>query len=795
EPPFYPPVTVDNPQRRKVSFVSVDEIVKSYARRIAEEKVDDILHSPEAQMNSGNSGWRSIMNNITAPFRHPVRFGQKMWVRMASQGYQYKFYREILDEINNNQNLMQEFETSWRMGRVTRTLDANERRDNHYETLEKIISEYSNGVAEEEERGNDINNIEVNNELNSLLNRYYLENWDRPRFEDEQKRMINGLRERGLISHLDFLGQSGRAQSEVEDGIMYASNLYQIAQEYRSDIETKINQIAGGNELDEEQKKKIEEHICSTIQLDISLGAKWGDLNNRRPQGTFNNLERIVSTMQRTPILGRILSNPGTIAIISSVGLNYIRRGLSKSLLTAGVIGAGIATGPMAIALSAGVLAGVYGYGRRSMELKKDRAMHQRQRSLGKEYGDYRRGRMEEFQYDDIPSTEELMNQLNAIENLGDFDVLPQEQKQDLASMFARFKLELARTREYRVEGGENRTVDLISVPKGEGDEYGTNIISKTDLKIALYNYLRRNNLIETQRSALGGNDEFNNLFNEEVRRLDDNINNADRNFDSFRQRQALMFGAISGISGIILGRASQRIVGKIGEWTGDLSGNHPGNVPLNSPMGNAGNLNNINNPIDNMGVAGATGAVIEKMVPKNFDNSKDFFKALYENYDPNQRISYKGFFHQGSAPDPGIRALPETIQNLAHNLKLHSNSTELMMDYKQDSNGHVIVSAQRMLGKTLKGFSQDQKEEFTALLKAGKIKLALSLDNDPSVNGSQFNPIIIPMREDGQVEIPEKVAKVFFGFDNNGKVLQGAGKHSGLHSLIYDTGLKREKD
>jgi len=117
-----------------------------------------------------------------------------------------------------------------------------------------------------------------------------------------------------------------------------------------------------------------------------------------------------------------------------------------------------------------------------------------------------------------VMSTKELMDQLNAIKNLGDFSVLSQDQKRELASMFARFKVELFMARKYLMSKEKNHIFDLMVVSKEEGDD----IISKNDLKIALYDYLRESNLIGTERSCLGENDEFDNLFDDEAKRLYD---------------------------------------------------------------------------------------------------------------------------------------------------------------------------------------------------------------------------------------------------------------------------------
>lgn len=892
--------------RKTVNVASADEIAKSYAWRLAEEKVREMLHEPEREMTSG-SGMKSLLNNITASFRHPVRFAKKAYLRAAEQGYLYKFYREALEEITNNQNLMLEIETSYAMGRPVQINDPNLKREHHYEILDKVIEQYSNNIAELEEQGNGLFDQRANSAFQDLLSRHYLEGWDRQRFEQEQRGVINGLKDQGVITDQDFVGASGRSISEVQDGRMYASNLFQIAEEYRSHIESKINEISADRSLSPEQKKQIENHVRSTIKLNINLGAKLSDLHNKRPADTMSVIERRIAQLQRMPIIGKIASNPGTAAVIGALGGSFLGRGAVRGSAALGLTAAGVVAGAWIPVLSAGAAAGVYGAVRRNLELKKDRGMHQRQRILGNETSGYRRNRMDRFEYN-VRSAGDMLQQLETIRNTGSFQQLNDGQKRELAEMFARFKVELQRDYDYRTNGGENRTVDLISATnKEEGEKYGTNLISKTDLKRELYQYLRQNGLIESERSSLGNNNEFNDLFNGEVLSLDQNIDQMDRQFDSYRKRSAATMGAIAGFSGALGTIAGQEITNWFREGSAytaidslkDVFGSKGKINQIDSSLIFGGTGTRLNQGLNRIKVNGqtmeiflnsdgktidvaqshlpkdwkinssGTGIIHEtidgyksdhmagkslfigdqeissapgakevvvggekiqvfvdqngkidptqtsKLLPKGWrlsQNQSSLFHEIegaangktYEKfsefakdlgYDNTQRVSYQGFKFQGTAPDKGVRAMPEVIANLKNNLKLHSNSTELMLQYRQDSNGDVIVDTSKILGKALRGGPNDSVESLKELLRQGKVSMALALDNNSAQDGSQFNPILLKMQEDGTIRIPKNLAEVFYGFDEKGKLLKNPGDHPGLHSLVFDTGMRRQRD
>jgi hypothetical protein len=780
--PPIPPIPPVPPiqEKKRLNIINIDEIAKSYAWRMAEEKLRELLHKPEEDMQS-NSRMKSLFNALSAPFRHPIEFAKKAWVRMAEDRYRQKFFEEAKAEIEKNQTLLFQIQADFRLGKSVQAIDPKAKEQLNYEILNKVLEEYSKGIVEQEERGNKVENPEVNNAFQNLIARHIMEGWDRAKFEQEQRILINSLKERGLINNQDFLGiGSKRSTKEVQEGLMYATNIFEVAEDYKKHIDKKIEEICKEKNLTPEQKKMVEEHVRSTLKLDISLGAKFSDIHNKRPEGTLGWADKFVSGLQRVPILGRIASNPGSAALVFGVAGTMLGRTASRVMLGAGLGAAGLVTGAWIPIAGASLSAGLYTAIRKRGERKKDRAMHQREKALGKEYGDsnYRREEMESFQYD-IKSTTELQNQLENIKKTGEFGKLPREQKLELASVLARFKTELLRAKEYR-EGGKNRTVDLISAAdREEGEKYGTSFISKTKLKDSLYEYLRENNLIGGDNHALLQNEEFNKLFYLESQRLYQNIEEQDKKYESDIKKKMIRWGVAAGTVAGVFGTGLQQF----GGWYSQRAGGGSKYTAWDSLK----DFFHSNKKIDETVLVDA-GIISRK---EHFSNFDDYAKAIGMNN--NQRVSYGVFDYQGSAPDKGTRALPEVFENIRNNAKLNANLTEKALSYKLGANGEVLVDYSKIVGKPLKGPLGEAGREIQKAIAEGRAYFLLSADNNPSPDGSQFHPImqkLLPNSEK-QLRIPDNL-KAFFGFDESGHLLKGAGAHPGLHTLVIDTGGRR---
>lgn len=853
--PAIPAMSKKEVFKRDARVVSVDENVRRMARRQVDDRMEELLHAPEEGMAS-NSRFRSILNNLSAPFRHPIRFGQKIWVRALERGYRNKFYEEALEQITQNQNLMVELERNHRLNRRTGVVDANVKREENFAFLDKVMEEYSNNAVEMEERGERITDPRLDAKTkrffySCLMASHRNGPMTRELFERKQRALMNGLKASNLITNADFLGRGNvrsgmRNEEEVAGGMMYSSNLYEIFQDYQKHIGGSLNEIGiesekRGEILSAEQKEQLKEHVNGTLALDVELGAKLTDVFNRRPEGNLTWSDRAIDWLQNSnmPILRRIAANPGAAALLGAVGGNLASRGALRLGLVAGT--AGLVTGAWLPILTGAISAGVFGAMRRNKELKYDRAMHQRQRTEGREYSDrFRRGRMDEFQYD-IKSTKELDDELEGIikataDSGGHYRNIPDDQKELLASMFARYKLELSQEQQRRA-GMSDSTFDLIQAANPEeGERNNTHYLSKTDLKIKLYKYLGQNGLIDDLQKRPTDR-EFEQLFNTQSCALLDNIRQADRAFADYRVRSAATTGAVAGLSGAVGVFAGQALWNELipGDrytaldsardfFRGDGSKKIEEFLPAIALGGQR--LQPGLHEVDFHGekfqlfVDPKTGTTIDPAqshLPTGwrFENGKNGLSLIHEmttktgggtipaknwnefveknGLDNRQRVSYKDFKYQGTAPDKGVRALPETVANFLNNLKLKANSTELMMRFVPDKsgNGDILVDASRMLKETLKGAAGEKGNIMeTMIKKGGKFFLALSESN----NASQHNPILIPMDENGIMRVPANLAKTFFEFDNAGKLIEKNPGH-GMKSFLFDTGMRRDND
>jgi hypothetical protein len=824
-------------EAKKVRIVNIDEIVRGYAMRLADEKVRQLLHAPEEGMRS-NSLTKSVLNNIYAVFRHPVQTAKKSWLRVAENAYRQKFYIETLRAITENQNLMLEIEAGYRHGRPISIDDPNMKRDLNFELLDKVIFEYSQNVAELEEKGNQVNDPGVQAAFQDLVYRHATEGWSRQEFENEQRNLINDLKGRGLISNEDFLGTGTRRNaSEVASGMMYASNLFKIAEDYKTHVDQEVAKVAKEKNLSPEQAKGLAEHVRSTLKLDVELGAKFSDLHNKRPAGTLHNMERFVNWAQTAPIIRRIASNPGSIAFASALIADQGAKGLARRAAKGATYVAGAATGVLLPIFAAAGMGGVFGYFRRSRDMKHDRAMHQNQRILGKEYQDHRRNQMERYQYDIRPA-DELQQEFDAIKSTPDYNALNDDQRSQLTGMYARFKVEYERDLEYRTMGGQNRTVDLISVNREDGGKYGTNYMAKTDLKAELYQYLRANHLIPPDRTGLPGgvagalsNADFNRRVMDHFNRLNQNIEENDRQFESYRRRSSAKMGILASVGAGLSAAGVQELSkwwtqGKGYTALDHLRGNRPeigasGKLGVDTLIDDqrlAMGHNRIKLRGETFDLVMKTGSVIDEensVLPKGWSlrnnalvhripgiggtevidagNFKEWAKSLTgQNM---ERISYAKHLYAETPPEKGVRTLRETFANLFHNKKLNANLTELMMQYDQDDKGRVIMDASKMFGQTLKASAAEEGFKLEEALASGKkVYLTFSLDN-VAENGTQFTPIKLEVGQDGKVVIPENLKNIFFGLDADGNLMQGPRHHFGLHTLVIDTGETRPED
>lgn len=802
---------------RKINVISVDRIVRSYAQRMSQEEVSRLINAHQEGMSTGSIPKR-LWNTFSAPFRRPEEFVKKSVVRAAEDGYRQAFELSIIERITENQNLMMEIEGSWRLSRPLQVTEGS--RDVNYEILNEIISEHTANVQERTEVGEAISNPIVNARFQELITRYCLSN-DMPKehFEIILRDEVALMKEEGLISDESFLGSERAAHGERHEGFMYASNLFAVAEEYKDMVDARIDEIKKENNLRPEQEEAVRAHVQSTLELDIQLGSKMADLHNKQPLGRLNFIERGISFMQTNPILRKIPVNPGTLAIVGSFLGNVATRGVGGHVLRTGAgaaIGATVMAGALAPILGAALVGGTYAYFRRGKEVKQDSGMHKRDKALGRDFsGKGKREVYDKFQYD-TRSASELMAELDILMAQGNYDALSDIERGQLADIFSRFKVELDREHEYSVNGGENKTVDLISVDEAEGDKYGTNIMSKTELKKNLWEYLRSNGLISGEGRGVE-NAGFEALVADSYAQFENNINQADAELASYRRRSSLTSAAFSSAAAAVTGIGFQEAWAHISE---QINGN-PSFTALDAIF-HPEKLNAVFSEINGVKLTPGAHDVLLKdsfgkdqavklfvgndgvidpnksIIPKDWlhdfaggkiiapgheeihDISKDLSAIGKEIGVADRKISYHGFYDQYTSPIRGTRGLVETVQNLAHNLGLKSNKTELLMAFTASENGSVELDLTKFVGKTLRGSGLNETE-ITQLIKRGGVKLNFAFDN--SIGGTQNHPLSIDING-LKTKLPDNVAEIFT------EVKDGTVRTKGLITLTIDDGV-----
>lgn len=817
---------------KEAFIVDTSEIVKAMAWRQAEDQLNGILYRPEDSAQPKRGWAASVWNAVSAPFRDPGGWVRKQLTRSFEDGYRKQFYSDALREITNNQNLMNEIEQRV-SGLGWRPTSRPGSRDRNYEVLDKVIEEYENGVTELMERGQLRSNPNINAMVTGLIAERYLNGWTREQFDRELRTRVNDLKNARppLVTNDEFT-QLAQRENEAE-GLMYASNIWKISENYEKDIKAQIEKIGNLDKLTPEQKEKVLKHVKGTINLDVKLGLKMADIHNKRPKDCLNWLDRIAHRVQSTPILGTIV-NPLTIGVVSSCLTNAGIRKIAGGAVIAASTMTGF--GMLAPILTGALLGGAYGAARRNKELKFDRNYDLRRMALEQPSMGHRTDVVRRFGYN-MRNANELNTVLDNITGTGSYNNLSADQKEDLADMWSRFKIESQREEEF-TRTGRNNTVDLISAASvNEAERLKTNYVSKTDLKIKLYNYLRSQNLLDANNQLVTG--EYNNLATNRIDQLNNHIDHRDRDFRSYKTRQAVIFGGIGFTSGLVGGIASQEVSRYVGtHWLGQknyitaldwVRGKRPQpEMPAIFGM-LGGNKIELNHGLDQKyeykfkgksfniffdkdgkpdftkselpkGWEFSHGKLVEKIPAKagkilsSNKNWSEYSQELVKGTDAKvAHVSHVGFQHNDTPPAPGVYSIADTPKNYSHNAMIYANKTELGLNYFQDKKtGDVMVDLSGMYGKISTGTHGNI--DVQQLIEQGKARVYMAYS--PIIPGeytiktgltdqTQFQPILTEIHNK-ITKVPTNIANAFYNFDKNGNFIPGPNQ-PGLHTVVVE--------
>ena len=497
-PPVEPTPTPERrPQplgKKKVYFIDVSEIAKAMAWREAEEKERELL-------------------DTSGVFR-------RWYIRTS--GRKFAFYKEALHAIQSNKNLLAQIEARAR-GESGVHIDAGSQ-GHSYEILDAVIKQFVEEINLQNEKGEAIqSNADVNRISADLFYRHAIHPMTRQQFDEEVEHQLLPL-----LSGKKFSDDASREREQK--GILFASNFWELAQEYSSHIQAIAEQYPGDED-------KALTHVRREMALDIQLGLKQRDLYDNKPKEILTRFEKYTDAVEKLPVLGKFLSNPVTYGILGGfVGNMLFRRG-AKAAVTAGlmatILGAAPAFAPLLASMAVG---GAFVALRRMKELKYDRGLALRQSALGAQtaQNDRQRKALEQFHYDHIKA-EIVIPRLDAMvaqNNLTDDD------RNYIADIMARIQVE------------QEKSVDLIGVEYGL--PYKTKEVAMTDLKIRLRDVRRKFGCEDDANLPPEIATHFNQRKNELVQNIEEN----DKAFDKYKRGQGWRAGlagaAVGGLAGTV---------------------------------------------------------------------------------------------------------------------------------------------------------------------------------------------------------------------------------------------------
>lgn len=530
-PPEQVPTPIPAPESEKVIIADVSEVAKSMAWRIAENRLNEIIN-----YNSGRErgGFLSrLWGGIKAPFTR--EFWKSKFATAGESGYLNKFYREALQEITSNQSLMRDIQgrLTGGVGSSTGVERAGAGLAEHYQVLDAVVHEVEEEAIQDMERGQDV--VGRGDLFAGLFARHMNGEFaDRAAFEAAAKEVIDQAVANGDLTKDQF----GRA--EDADGLMFATNLWEIAERYKTSATAAVGREIGAD-LTPEEKTKLESLLGGIANLDIRLATKLQDVNEMRAKrpDKMNFWDKLENFTRMHPALGSVL-NPTTLGLLAGYGT---RTALRNTALIGGAAVAGgalFATMGVPLIVGAGVAGGI-AFANRMRHLKYDRGMEQRREALGLEGEGKRAERLRRYGFSGLAmEASELAEAIEA----GNDDAL--------LEAAARLKAE-------EILRDNGRPGDLVWVGEEEGTTYGTNVISKSALRVAV----RQGN--DRMRAA---DPDWEARVQNRAEGLVADVQSQDKRFGRYRFGESAKAGAFSAITAGVLGAVAQEIHDTVMEHT-----------------------------------------------------------------------------------------------------------------------------------------------------------------------------------------------------------------------------------
>lgn len=447
----------------------------------------------------------------------------------------------------------------------------------------------------------------------------------------------------------------------------------------------------------------------------------------------------------------------------------------------AGVGALGVATGfALPILVGAG-LGGAFAYARRHNALASDRGLEQRREALGQQGQGRRAERLRDFGFSGIGrSAESLLTDVTA----GNADAV--------LEAAALFQAE----RELR-DGG--RPVDLITTEQETGEQFKTNYIPKTELKIAI-----RDQIATLDKGALDAR----------VAEIKGQIATQDSGFEKFRGRESWKAAAFGAAAGAVAGAAAIEIKDYVqehymGQETGVTmleyaQGEKPAvahyevggtdivpmdkvhsavtmpdtgeKIDVEYRLGYDGKLIPIHTGLPEGYTFDGAGNLVHhvdgieggSVTAENWDQFRGIVESQHGDLLEKQHVSWSGFGYNENAPS-GNSYTDFYIPR--------AEGTELQMDYIGNQDGSVTVSAERMLGHV--AFSDGKEVKITPEI-LDKLVATIS----PRDRVLQHEALVAHI-QDGKITFPKDLAEKIFSI-TNGKVEPKHGIQITLDQVVH---------
>ena len=540
-----PPTATDiKPPNQKAVIFDASEMVRRMAWTQAEEKLNyaknawrtdrapDTSAPATTKVGRFFKGLGGVAKNIGHTFKdaitHPKEFVQSIFVRSSEKQVLQKFYEETLAQMQTDKNLYAEIEAAYVSKSKGKAVGA-EQIGKHQEAIDSMLEQFVKEVAEAEEQGEVVNDPDVNVEVGNLFYEYATGAFvDRAVFDAAvTARVVPILKAKGNRFH-----GAGAVVDPTKTGLMFGSNLFELAKTYKGYIEGKISELE--REHGTENREIIKNHVKGLMALDIQLGLKERDIRETKPRDVKKWSTKIVDRLQSVPVLGKVLALPVTwaapaAAVAVMVGRSTASR-LLKTLANAPVVG--------------GLLGATMGAMRRGRDLEYDRGLELRRQALGQEAGGARAAEVRRHNYSML-NLVQVSGRLDNILSKTPAEITPDDRAY-VADVYARLVVE------------KNSHIDQFSGEAQEGQRLGLRVKSMTDMKERLKRLGETNPAL-----ALAS---LTTEISARATVLTDAAAANDKDYAHFRRiemAKAAAFGAVSGMAAGVLTEAA------IGAWHG----------------------------------------------------------------------------------------------------------------------------------------------------------------------------------------------------------------------------------